>query len=63
MGHGAWGMGYCQSKILPSSYNSQNLFAVYELPEIRSIIDRTAIVDTIVGFANAFDAKDWQKVR
>ncbi|MEG3851248.1 nuclear transport factor 2 family protein [Microcoleus sp. herbarium7] len=34
-----------------------------ELPEIRQIIDRTAIVDTIVAFANAFDAKDWQRVR
>ena len=36
---------------------------MYELPEIRSIVDRTAIVDAIVSFANAFDAKDWQKVR
>ena len=36
---------------------------MYELPDIRWIIDRTAIVDTIVAVANAFDAKDWQKVR
>ncbi len=36
---------------------------MYKLPEIRSIIDRAAIVDTIISFANAFDAKDWQKVR
>ena len=36
---------------------------MYELPEIRWIIDRTAIIDTIIGVANAFDAKDWQKVR
>ncbi len=36
---------------------------MYELPEIRSIIDRTAVIDTIISFANAFDAQDWQKVR
>ena len=36
---------------------------MYELPEIRGIVDRTAVIDTIVAFANAFDAKDWQKVR
>ena len=36
---------------------------MYELPEIRSIIDRTAVIDTIVAVANAFDAQDWQKVR
>ena len=36
---------------------------MYELPDIRLIVYRTAIVDTIMGFANAFDAKDWQKLR
>lgn len=36
---------------------------MYELRDIRWIIDRAAVVDTIVAFANAFDAKDWQKVR
>ena len=36
---------------------------MYELPEIRGIVDRTAVIDTIVAFANAFDAQDWQKVR
>ncbi|MEG3939730.1 MULTISPECIES: nuclear transport factor 2 family protein [unclassified Microcoleus] len=36
---------------------------MYELPEIRWIVDRAAIVSAIVAFANAFDAKDWQKVR
>ena len=36
---------------------------MYELPEIHSIIDRAAIVDTIVAFANAIDAKDWEKLR
>jgi SnoaL-like domain len=36
---------------------------MYELPEIRSIVERAAVIDTIVGFANAFDAKDWEKVR
>ena len=34
-----------------------------ELLDIRSIIDRTAVIDTIISFANAFDAKDWQKLR
>ncbi len=37
-------------------HNGQNLFAMYELPEIRWIVDRAAIADTIVAFANAFDA-------
>jgi hypothetical protein len=36
---------------------------MYELSDIGSIIDRTAVIDTIIGFANAFDAKDWEKVR
>ena len=36
---------------------------MYELPEIRGIVDRAAVIDTIVAFANTFDAKDWQKVR
>ena len=36
---------------------------MHELSDIRWIIDRTAVIDTIVGFANAFDAKDWQKLR
>ena len=36
---------------------------MYELPEIRGIVDRAAVIDTIVAFANAFDAQDWQKLR
>jgi hypothetical protein len=36
---------------------------MYELREIRGIVDRVAIVDAIVGFANAIDAKDWDKLR
>ena len=36
---------------------------MYELPDIRWIIDRAAVVDTIIGFANAIDAQDWQKLR
>ena len=36
---------------------------MYELPDIRWIIDRAAVVDTIVAFANAIDAQDWQKWR
>ena len=36
---------------------------MYELPDIRWIIDRAAVVDTIVAFANAIDAQDWQKLR
>ena len=36
---------------------------MYELSDIGSIIDRTAVMNTIIGFANAFDAKDWQKMR
>lgn len=36
---------------------------MYELPDIGWIVDRTAVIDTIIGFANAFDAKDWEKVR
>ncbi|MBD1826725.1 nuclear transport factor 2 family protein [Microcoleus vaginatus GB1-A2] len=36
---------------------------MYELPELRWIIDRTAVVDTIVAFANAIDAQEWQKLR
>lgn len=36
---------------------------MYELPEIRSIVERAAVIDAIVAFANAIDAKDWQKVR
>ncbi|MEG4938688.1 hypothetical protein [Microcoleus sp. F4-D5] len=34
-----------------------------ELPEIRWIVDCTAVVDTIIAFANAIDAEDWQKLR
>jgi SnoaL-like domain len=34
-----------------------------ELLDIRWIIDRAAVIDTIVAVANAFDAKDWQKLR
>jgi hypothetical protein len=36
---------------------------MYELPEIRLIVDRAAIVGTIVACANAIDAKNWQKLR
>ena len=36
---------------------------MYELPDIRWIIDRAAVVDTIVASANAIDAQDWQKLR
>ena len=36
---------------------------MYELRNIRWIIDRAAVVDTIVAFANAIDAQDWQKLR
>ena len=34
-----------------------------ELPNIRWIVERAAIVDAIVAFANAIDAKDWDKLR
>ena len=34
-----------------------------ELLDIHWIIDRAAVIDTIVAVANAFDAKDWQKLR
>ena len=36
---------------------------MYELPEIRWIVNRAAVIDTIVAFANAIDAKDWQNLR
>ncbi len=36
---------------------------MYELRDIGWIIDRAAVVDTIVAVANAIDAEDWQKVR
>lgn len=36
---------------------------MYELRNIRWIIHRAAVVDTIVAFANAIDAQDWQKLR
>jgi SnoaL-like domain len=36
---------------------------MYELPEIRWIIDRTAVIDTIIAVANTLDAQDWQKLR
>ncbi|MEG4592306.1 hypothetical protein QUA86_10100 [Microcoleus sp. F6_B6] len=36
---------------------------MYELPEIRWIVDRAGVVDTITAFANASDAPDWQKLR
>ncbi|MEG4350844.1 hypothetical protein QUA74_13965 [Microcoleus sp. LAD1_D3] len=36
---------------------------MYELPDIRWIIDRAAVVDTIIACANAIDAQDWQKLR
>ena len=36
---------------------------MYELPEIRWIVNRAAVIDAIVGFANAIDAKDWDKLR
>lgn len=36
---------------------------MYELPEIRWIVDRAGVVDTIIAFAKAIDAPDWQKLR
>ncbi|MCW6049822.1 nuclear transport factor 2 family protein [Microcoleus sp. A2-C5] len=36
---------------------------MYELPEIRWIVNRAAVIDAIVAFANAIDAKDWDKLR
>lgn len=36
---------------------------MYELRDIRWIIARAAVVDTIVAVANAIDAEDWQKLR
>lgn len=36
---------------------------MYELPEIRRIVERAAVIDAIVAFANAIDAKDWDKLR
>jgi|GEM_PF-4112803 hypothetical protein len=36
---------------------------MYELPEIRWIVNRAAVIDGIVGFANAIDTKNWQKLR
>jgi|GEM_PF-3267646 len=36
---------------------------MYELPEIRWIFDRAGVVDTIIAFANAINAPDWQKLR
>ncbi|WP_293146942.1 MULTISPECIES: nuclear transport factor 2 family protein [unclassified Microcoleus] len=36
---------------------------MYELPDIRGIVDRAAVIDAIVAFANAIDAKDWDKLR
>jgi hypothetical protein len=36
---------------------------MYELPEIRLIVERAAVINAIVGFANAIDAKDWDKLR
>ena len=46
-----------------SHYNKKNAFYKTEMLPIRWIIDRAGVIDTIIGFANAFDAKDWQKVR
>jgi SnoaL-like domain len=34
-----------------------------EISDIDLIIQRTKIIDIIVGVANAIDAKDWQKLR
>jgi hypothetical protein len=34
-----------------------------ELSNIDWIIERTKIIDIVVGFANAMDNKDWQKLR
>ncbi|MEP6519076.1 hypothetical protein [Microcoleus vaginatus] len=36
---------------------------MYELPDIHWIVDRAGVVDTIIAFANAIDAQDWQKLR
>jgi hypothetical protein len=72
LGIGHWALGIVSLKffllpssffLLPSSYNSQNLFVMYELPEIRLIVERAAVINAIVGFANAIDAKDWDKLR
>ncbi len=34
-----------------------------ESSNIRWVIERARVIDVIVGFANAMDAKDWQKLR
>ncbi|MEO8602725.1 MAG: nuclear transport factor 2 family protein [bacterium] len=31
--------------------------------QMRHLVDRAAIVDVIIGFANAFDAQDWPRLR
>ena len=31
--------------------------------QVRWLIDRAAVIDVIVGIANAFDAQDWARVR
>jgi hypothetical protein len=31
--------------------------------EVQRLVDRVAVVDTIVGIANAFDRKDWTRLR
>jgi hypothetical protein len=36
---------------------------MYELPDICWIVNRAAVIDAIVAFANAIDAKDWDKLR
>ncbi|MEG4087351.1 hypothetical protein [Microcoleus sp. POL10_C6] len=36
---------------------------MYELPEIRWIVNCAAVADIILAFANAIDAPDWQKLR
>ncbi len=36
---------------------------MHEQSDINWIIGRTKIIDTIIGFANAIDDKDWEKLR
>jgi hypothetical protein len=31
--------------------------------QLRTLVDRAAIIDVIVGIANAFDAQDWPRLR
>ncbi|HVN87631.1 MAG TPA: nuclear transport factor 2 family protein [Candidatus Binatia bacterium] len=33
------------------------------MPEIDWLVDRSLITDVVIGFANAFDAQDWTRLR